>query len=224
MATINELIKAIKEGQTIGVIQGLITQLLNETEGVNTKYNNGDTALHWAAADGRQDIVGLLLQQKGIDVNLQNEDGDTALIWAAFEGHQEIVQLLVAKGAKINERDNEGATALHLAAFNGHTEVVQKLLQQPEINVNLTDNDGYTALHAAAYKWHTEVVELLLQNGAAITKAIDLHLLQQICGEGKPIAEQTASGEVHEHEPGQALAPALVGEASADTAEDALNP
>ena len=58
------------------------------------KYNK--TGLIWAADEGHESIVELLLLQPGLDVNLTDGDGDTALHDACAEGHEAIVKRLLA--------------------------------------------------------------------------------------------------------------------------------
>ena len=53
-----------------------------------------------ASNNGHTEVVKLLLQVKGIDVNKQDKDGDTALKCASKEGHTEIAKLLREAGAK----------------------------------------------------------------------------------------------------------------------------
>ena len=57
------------------------------------QQRNGNTALHWAAANGRLAIATRLLEG-GADLTLRNEDGKTALDYARSCGHSEVVALL----------------------------------------------------------------------------------------------------------------------------------
>jgi ankyrin repeat protein len=84
--------------------------------------NKGRTALDWAAENGHEAVVGLLLE-KGLD-----DDGRVALYWAAENGHEEAVGLLLKNGVDVNAKDEYGSTALHWAAFTGQ-EAVELLLK-----------------------------------------------------------------------------------------------
>ncbi|KAH0861367.1 hypothetical protein HID58_089628, partial [Brassica napus] len=53
-----------------------------------------NSPLHFAAAKGHNEIVGLLLE-KGADVNSRNYCGQTALMQACRYGHWEVVQTLL---------------------------------------------------------------------------------------------------------------------------------
>ena len=87
--------------------------------------------------DTRQ-IVGLLLNARGINVNLAAPDGTTPLCIAAFHGYEEVVRLLLAApNINVNARGGfNSATALFFAAQQGQEEIVKLLLAARGINVN----------------------------------------------------------------------------------------
>ncbi len=58
----------------------------------------GWTALHWACNNNRPDVVKILTQQDGIDVNVQDTNKYTPLHYACFKGRLKCVQLLMATG------------------------------------------------------------------------------------------------------------------------------
>lgn len=62
-------------------------------DGVNTRDDNGTTALHYAARDGHMKIVKYLLDN-GADVTLIDNDDDTARDAADGSDHNDIVELL----------------------------------------------------------------------------------------------------------------------------------
>ncbi|XP_047453003.1 ankyrin repeat domain-containing protein SOWAHC isoform X2 [Mugil cephalus] len=69
------------------------------------------TALHWAAKQGRQDVVDMMLRS-GADVNVRS--GYTALHLASIHGHQDVVRTLInSYNAKTTIRDYHGKTAVH---------------------------------------------------------------------------------------------------------------
>ncbi|WP_406831117.1 ankyrin repeat domain-containing protein [Wolbachia endosymbiont (group A) of Bibio marci] len=73
------------------------------------------TLLHLAAEEGCTEIVKVLLQAKGIDINAANEFGQTPLHLAAEEGHTEIVKILIENGADPLIKDEHGKTPRDLA-------------------------------------------------------------------------------------------------------------
>ncbi|XP_029697690.1 ankyrin repeat domain-containing protein SOWAHC isoform X3 [Takifugu rubripes] len=80
------------------------------------------TALHWAAKQGCQDVVDMLLCS-GADVNVKS--GYTALHLASIHGHQHVVHALIhIYNAKTNIRDYHGKIAAHY--WSGSSNVFQK--------------------------------------------------------------------------------------------------
>jgi ankyrin repeat protein len=71
---------------------------------------HGTAALHHAAASGRTDLVGLLLDSN-VPVDARDDAGATALLRAVGRGQVEVVALLLARGAERNPRDWNGRDA-----------------------------------------------------------------------------------------------------------------
>ena len=58
----------------------------------DTKY--GQTPLSWAAENGHEAVVKLLLARDGVDPESKDNSGRTPLSWAAEKGHEAVVKLL----------------------------------------------------------------------------------------------------------------------------------
>ncbi|XP_070001557.1 ankyrin repeat domain-containing protein SOWAHA [Penaeus vannamei] len=69
---------------------------------------NGYTALHWAAKQGRVEVVKLLAGTHHVDVNARSNGGYTPLHIAAMYNRTEVFDLLVHYGADLNMRDYSG--------------------------------------------------------------------------------------------------------------------
>jgi len=128
--------------------------------------SRGNTPLIWAAKNGHEVAVQLLLE-RGSDVAAQNNEGVTALYWAANNGHASIVEQLLQNGADCRPKDKIGWTPLHRAAFNGHTEVTHILLDN-KADIEATDSTKWTALMRAATVGNVEVTRLLLSKSASV--------------------------------------------------------
>ena len=123
------------------------------------------TALSWAAAEGSEESIQLLLNQAGIELDIPNQSGQTPLLRAADAGHTKCIRMLLDKGANVKHVDNEGRTALSLAAIKGH-KVVAKILLKHDAEINAQDKKGNTPLALAAENNHDAVVRFLLESGA----------------------------------------------------------
>ena len=95
-------------------------QLIN----INSKTKTGNTALILASLKENVKIVNILLQRKGIDINIQNCWKNTALICASKKGNKEIVKLLIErKEIDINIQNDLGNTALIEASNNKYLNI-----------------------------------------------------------------------------------------------------
>jgi len=128
----------------------------------DTRY--GRTPLSWAAENGHEAVVKLLLEK---DANTEAKDtyGRTPLSWIAGNGHEAVVKLLLEKDANTEAKDTHGRTPLSWTAGNGH-EAVVKLLLEKDANTEAKDTHGRTPLRWTAGNGHEAVVKLLLEKDA----------------------------------------------------------
>jgi ankyrin repeat protein len=133
-------------------------------QGIDTRDDEGKTALSHAAGNGYEDMVAFLLS-KGADATIASNHGLTPLMQASIEGHVGVARLLLEhmRGQGVDTTDNEGMAALHHAASEGHTEVVSFLLAKGA-DPNTTDLDGRTAMACACRGWQLSVVLLLAKH------------------------------------------------------------
>ena len=145
-----------------------VKQYITAGTDVNTKDEDGRTALHLAAYNGHTEIAKLLLANNA-DVNVMDAVGQTqtALHIAAWQGHPEIAKLLLANNADVNVMDAVGQTPLNIAAGNGDTELVELLIAKGA-DVNAKTRSERTPLHPAAIGGHKKVVELLIAEGVDV--------------------------------------------------------
>ncbi len=114
-----------------------LEELLDQGADVDAVDEKGRTALMWAAAWGRHDIVQLLLE-RGAQSDIRDGYGETALIKAARRGRTDIVEtLLNIGGADPRACDNRGKTAMDKALEWGKSGVADLL--EPSVDEALTE-------------------------------------------------------------------------------------
>ncbi|EED18510.1 ankyrin, putative [Talaromyces stipitatus ATCC 10500] len=134
-------------------------------DGVNpdSKDRDGWTPLFYAASEGHETIVKLLLNMDGVDPNSRTDNGLTPLSMAAYKGHEAVVKLLLnIDTVDPDLKDNNGWTPLSRAASRGHKAIVKLLLNTDRVDPDSKDNNGWTPLFYAASKGHEAIVKLLL--------------------------------------------------------------
>lgn len=94
------------------------------------------------------DVIKMLLNQKGNDVNKKTHDGRTYIFWASYRGNIEIVEFLLQKGAKTNVFDDKGYSPLNFAASSGqeNTKIYDVLIESGIDPKKDFDSKGANAL------------------------------------------------------------------------------
>jgi len=100
-----------------------VKQLIAKDAEVNKK---GWAPLHYAAANGHDDIVKLLLDNSAY-VDAGSPNGTTPLMMAARGGHVSTVKLLLDNGADLTVKNQLGLTALDFAKTYKEPDVVEGL-------------------------------------------------------------------------------------------------
>jgi hypothetical protein len=140
--------------------------LASDNSDIESKDNNLQTPLLYAAMGGNQAIVELLLEN-GADIESMDNNGWTPLCRATRNGHLAIVEWLLNKGADIESKDNASRTPLSWAAQYSHQTIVELLLNNGA-DIESKDNASRIPLSLAAMQGHQAIVELLLNNSADI--------------------------------------------------------
>ncbi|KAK2771068.1 hypothetical protein FQN53_005225 [Emmonsiellopsis sp. PD_33] len=163
-----------------------ITRLLlemGEKVDVNAQEESNYTALKFAAHNGYEEVVKLLLAVPGILVQPRNEIGAariiTPLMWAAQGGHGNIVRLLLAQpDIKVDMRSptESELTALGMAVIHKRTDVIKALLAYPDIDPNMPSiiqGRDHVPIHLAALLGYAEGVKLLSAHPAVTVGICD---------------------------------------------------
>jgi ankyrin repeat protein len=151
-----------KEASRDGLLVSSQLQLVNIA---NT--HTGMVPLHYAASRGHYDIVELLLDEVGAEVDPLNNEKETPLLKACFGGHLKVAQLLIQRGANVNHRDKEGWSSLHNSVSKGYFELVSWLVEEARAQVNITSNKGFTPLITSATQGQLRIVKYLVEIGRA---------------------------------------------------------
>ena len=113
-----------------------------------------ETPLHFACFRGKPEIVRLLLDHDGAQINVKNYKGETPLHLVSQGDHESLVdgvriaELLLERGADVNTPDGRGWTPLHSASNNGKHQIVEILLSHGA-QANAENELRETPLHLA---------------------------------------------------------------------------
>ena len=148
-----------------------------------TSGSNKETPLHVACANGRTEIVKLIIQaskEHGIDLNAKDElFGQTPFLVACYHGKTEIMKLFLDSSEEydIDLTCSTKSTILHKSAFHlackqeGTIEPVELLINSSrryKIDLNKTDFLGHTAFQEACdntyFDENIEIVKLMLKS------------------------------------------------------------
>mmetsp|Transcript_13864 Transcript_13864/g.35384 ORF Transcript_13864/g.35384 Transcript_13864/m.35384 type:complete len:813 (-) Transcript_13864:57-2495(-) len=133
------------------------------------------TPLHFAAAEGSEELVCMLLQH-GADATLTDSHGHTPMHLALAGGHVDVAHLLVTHGADLSFKvPTDRSTLLHhlaripaLPAAKDQLALYFRLLRRTlgVVDVNAEDARGETALHQACSLERASLATFLLDRGA----------------------------------------------------------
>jgi len=143
----------------VEVVAGLIEMGCCGNEGDDEDFS----PLTWAARNGHEEVVKILLGREEVNPDKPDYYGVTPLSYAADYGHAGVVKTLLGR-EEVNpdKPDNYGRTPLSNAAQNGYEGVVKILLGREEVNPDKPDNYGRTPLSYAAQNGYEGVVKILL--------------------------------------------------------------
>jgi hypothetical protein len=113
-------------------LEEAVKALLMRRRELDAKDSRGRTPLSYAAENGYEAIVKLLLAIEGVDADSKTTGaynaGRTPLSFAAERGHEAVVKLLLGKGVNIDSKDYSGRTPMSFATLY-RQEAVVKVLQ-----------------------------------------------------------------------------------------------
>ena len=128
----------LRRASTFGIDYTVACLAEVEGCGINQKDSMGYTPLAWAAMNGHEAVVKLLLSRTNINPDKPGEDGRTPLLLASSNGQDGAVKMLLERDdVNPNYADENSHTPLLLAACNGREGVVKMLLGRDECQPQL---------------------------------------------------------------------------------------
>ena len=147
----------------------VVRQLLRNGADVNAAQGDGMSALHWAAMNGRPDIVGVLLYAGANPESTTRLGGYTALHLASRAGQAGAIARLLEGKANAGAVTATGVTALHFAAAAGRPDAVEALVQYgAEVDAPTTVDTQTPLMWATAFN-RLETMKALLEAGADVS-------------------------------------------------------
>ena len=149
-----------------GIVELVTTLIEMGCYGIDEGDFLGGTPLGWAAHNGHEEVVKILLRREEVNPDTLDSYDQTPLSHAAWTGHEGVVKILLAwGGVNPDKPDKNGRTPLSFAAHYGHEGVVKILLAREEVNPDKPDKNGRTPLLHTAWEGHEGVVKILLAQG-----------------------------------------------------------
>jgi len=146
------------------IVAGLVEVEGCDINQIDCVYN---TPLLWAAWNGHEGVVKILLGRGDVNPNKTDGCGKTPLHCAAEKGHEGVVKILLRRDDVTPDEPGILAilrqTPLFLAAQNGHEGVVKILLGREDVDPDKPDSTYETPLSSAAENGHEGVVKILLE-------------------------------------------------------------
>jgi uncharacterized protein len=130
----------------------------------------GQPALMVALQGESLKVAKVLLDAKGIRIDVRNRAGETPLMMAALKAEVDLAAALVDHGAAVRK---DGWSPLHYAATGGSAAIVRLLLSRGAA-LEARSPNGSTPLMMAARYGNEEAVDALLAAGADRTARNDL--------------------------------------------------
>lgn len=130
-----------------------------QVDAIDTVDASGKTPLHYAALNGNQEIIQILVNH-GVSLDDHDKDNYSALLYAIVNKFETCVKQLIDAGANIQADSNKDYVPLNLACQYGLYNIVEMLLdKKPNI---CTDAEGLYPLHIVAREGHSNLVPLLI--------------------------------------------------------------
>eukprot|EP00922_Rhytidocystis_sp_ex-Travisia-forbesii_P012745 GHVS01019174.1.p1 GENE.GHVS01019174.1~~GHVS01019174.1.p1 ORF type:complete len:1068 (-),score=194.80 GHVS01019174.1:109-3312(-) len=151
----------------------ILQYLLSLGADVNSRGENGQTALHDATEEGYLECVELLLD-KGADLDVCDADGHNPLHIACLENRYDVAYLLLTRSdgwCGVNCRDKLlGETPLMICTRTRSAPMAELIMKYAAgIDCDIKDNQGRSTLTYAIFFGQYAVADFLMDRGADVT-------------------------------------------------------
>lgn len=173
------------------------TQTKNNDATDTAKHNkkirrrrDGKTSLHYAARNGQNACIDLLLsRQDAPPVDIPSGDGTTPLHMACYGGHPSTVKHLIQKhGADVHAVNEWQCGSAHFVAMSlgdeGSEAVIELcnyLKEECDVDFVARQKQGHTPLHKAASRKNQQVIEWVAGKVATTKQESNQHQVSSIC-------------------------------------------
>ncbi|BET66505.1 hypothetical protein ASA1KI_14230 [Opitutales bacterium ASA1] len=144
----------------------MVAWLLERGGSASAEFD-GVAALQGATSADHEEIVRLLIEKGGVDVNHAPQGTDAPIVVAARRGHDDVVALLAEAGARLDATGVSGATALHFAAYREAGAMAELLLARGANPAAETEH-GTNVLESALLFGAGEVARLVAAHGGRV--------------------------------------------------------
>lgn len=162
----------------------IVNALIEKDVDIKAKDDvDGCMAIHLAAANGKNEVIEILLDVDASNINDVDNKGNTPLHWASMKDRADTVALLIDNGADIEAKDVDNWTALHYAAAFASLQTVEVLVDNGADKNSLT-KDGNIPVNYAK----DETIKTYLSGGK-----IDREDTEEVVEEETTETEETAT-------------------------------
>lgn len=120
---------------------------------------------HYAAVLGLKDVMEMLLEENGSEVDDVQGRYGTILQTTCRVGAFDCVQSIVNRGANVNFPSGEFGSAINAASWSGWQNIVSYLISK-WAELSIRSPSGFDALMYSAQAGHADIVRRLLESGA----------------------------------------------------------
>lgn len=144
----------------------IVQLLLDHGADINVQGHEGNTALHMAIAEGRNEVAELLIAAEA-DITLVNEEGEQLLHSAVNWDRPEIVTMLLDKEADMKANYDGELQPIASAVSNNQFPIVKMLLEK---GADVEDSSSnFTLMGVVCQLGHEQLFPLLLSHGADLS-------------------------------------------------------